>query len=138
MIRSRKSSRYALVLAGVVLVLHIVAAVVLRTSATGVNFRIFDQLALVAIGIVISGALLLMTRPVVKVKEQGVLVRNIFGHRFIIWDHIMDISFPDGKPWARVELPQDEYIALMAIQANDKDYAAQALAELRSLYNRYR
>lgn len=48
------------------------------------------------------------------------------------------MSFPVGARWARVDLPDDEYTAIMAIQAVDKDRAVQAMDRLRALMDRYR
>ena len=48
-------------------------------------------------------------------------MRNLFGDRLIPWSDVVDVSFPQGARWARVDLPDDEYIPVMAIQAVDKD-----------------
>jgi photosystem II stability/assembly factor-like uncharacterized protein len=48
------------------------------------------------------------------------------------------VSFPAGARWARIDLPDDEYIPLMAIQAVDKDRAVAAMDTVRELLERYR
>ena len=48
------------------------------------------------------------------------------------------MSFPVGSRWARIDLPDDEYIPVMAIQAVDKDRAVDAMDTVRSLLARYR
>ena len=40
--------------------------------------------------------------------------------------------------WARIDLPDDEYIPVMAIQAVDKGRAVAAMDTVRSLLERYR
>jgi hypothetical protein len=48
------------------------------------------------------------------------------------------VSFPVGARWARLDLPDDEYIPVMAIQAIDKGRAVAAMDEVRGLIDRYR
>ncbi len=43
------------------------------------------------------------------------------------WDLDQGLSFRDGASWARIELPDDEYVPVMAIQANDREHAVQAV-----------
>ena len=61
-------------------------------------------------------------------------VRNLLGPRRLPWALVLAVSFPDGTPWARLELPEDEYVAVMAIQAADKQHAVTALRRLRELH----
>jgi hypothetical protein len=51
---------------------------------------------------------------------------------------VVGVSFPTGARWARIDLPDDEYIPLMAIQAVDKDRAVDAMDTVRTLLARYR
>ena len=37
------------------------------------------------------------------------------------------MTFPTGARWARVDLPDDEYVPLMAIQSVDKQRAVDAM-----------
>jgi hypothetical protein len=50
----------------------------------------------------------------------------------------VDVSFPVGARWARVDLPDDEYVPAMAIQAIDKERAVAAMDSVRALLARYR
>ena len=45
--------------------------------------------------------------------------------------------FHAGARWARVDLPDDEYIPVMAIQAVDKERAVDAMDQVRALLQRY-
>ena len=50
-------------------------------------------------------------------------MRNaLFGQK-VPWTLIRAVSFPDGAPWARLELPDDEYVPVVAIQAMDGERA---------------
>lgn len=136
-VRSRKSARYAVATAVVLLVTHVTVAVLLRVSPTGVYFRTADQLALACIGVLLAGIALLLTRPRVRVGPEGVAVRNILSERLIEWDLVRGLSFPEGAMWARVDIPDDEFISVMAIQSNDRDHAVSAVRRFRSLERKY-
>jgi hypothetical protein len=62
----------------------------------------------------------------------------MLGERVIAWPDVVDVSFPAGARWARVDLADDEYIPVMAIQAVDKDRAVAAMDAVRALVARYR
>ena len=65
-------------------------------------------------------------------------MRNLFGYNLIPWSDVVDVSFPRGARWARVDLPDDEYIPVMAIQAVDKERAVDAMDRVRRVLARYR
>jgi len=92
----------------------------------------------VVLGIIVAGSLLVWTRARVRAGESGVSVRNGLGDRLIPWSQVLGVSFPPGKRWARLELPDDEYIPLVAIQSADKEAAVAAMRALRELVARYR
>jgi hypothetical protein len=118
----------------VLIVVFSVVAALLRKTPTGVYFRLSDQVAMVLVGLLLAGAALLFTRPRVRAGVGGVEVRNLLGTRTVPWELVLWVSFPDGAPWARLELPDDEYIALMAIQSADGRHAVQAIQALRAVH----
>jgi hypothetical protein len=65
-------------------------------------------------------------------------VRNLLGEKVIAWPNVVDVSFPAGARWARVDLPDDEYIPAMAIQAVDKDRAVAAMDAVREIVARHK
>jgi hypothetical protein len=132
--RPRKARHVAVAAAVVLVVLFTVVAVLLRRTPTGVYFRFSDQVAMVLLGLLLAGAALLFARPRVRALAAGVEVRNVLTTRVVPWDLVLRVSFPDGAPWARLELPDDEYIAVMAIQAADGQYAVQAMRSLRAVH----
>jgi hypothetical protein len=117
---------------------HIAVGVLLKIGTSGVIFQTADQVAIALLGLVIAGAVLLFARPRLRVGAPGVAVRNLFGYRLIGWPDVVDVSFPRGARWARVDLPDDEYVPVMAIQAVDKDRAVDAMDSVRALLARYR
>jgi PH (Pleckstrin Homology) domain-containing protein len=108
-----------------------VAGVFLPHSDTGANFTLSDQIAMFGIGIMLALGALWFTRPRVRADNEGVEVRNMLGARRFPWQDVERVSFPDGSPWARLELPHDEYVPVLAIQAMDGERAVVAMRELR-------
>ncbi len=117
---------------------HIVVGLLLKIRSSGVIFQTADQVAIAVLGLVIAGAVLLFARPRLRIGAAGLSVRNLLGDKLVPWSEVVDVSFPGGSRWARVDLPDDEYIPVMAIQAVDKDRAVHAMDTVRSLLARYR
>ncbi|UVO11002.1 PH domain-containing protein [Mycobacterium sp. SVM_VP21] len=131
--------RYGVWIVAIAIVtIHVVVSFLLTIRASGVIFRTYDRVAVVVLGLIVAGSLLLLTRARVRAGESGVSVRNALGDRLIPWSQVVGVTFPPGKRWARLELPDDEYIPLVAIQSADKEHAVQAMRELRALVSRYR
>jgi hypothetical protein len=117
---------------------HIMVGLLLKIRSSGVIFQTSDQVAMAVLGLVIAGGVLLFARPRLRVGPEGLSVRNLLGYRLIPWSEVVGVSFPAGSRWARIDLPDDEYIPVMAIQAVDKDRAVDAMDTVRSLLARYR
>jgi hypothetical protein len=114
-----------------------VIAVLLRDTYTGVYFRFADQVAMVLLGVLIGGGLLLFARPRVRAGAAGVEVRNVVNTRLLPWDEIQGFGFPSNATWGRVDLADDEYVPMLAIQVVDGDRAAAAMRGLRELHAEY-
>jgi hypothetical protein len=132
--RPRKARRVAVAAAVLLVAVFTVVGALLRRTSTGVYFRLSDQVAMVVLGLLLAGAALLFARPRVRAGADGVEVRNLIATRTVPWELVLRVSFPDGAPWARIELPDDEYIAVMAIQSADGRRAVQAIRALRAAH----
>jgi hypothetical protein len=119
-------------------VAHIAIGLLLKTGSSGVVFQTADQVAMAVLGLVIAAGVLLFARPRLRVGSAGLSVRNLLGDRLVPWSELVGVSFPAGSRWAHIDLPDDEYIPVMAIQAVDKDRAVDAMDTVRSLLARYR
>jgi len=117
---------------------HIGVGFLLKVGSSGVVFRTADQVGIALVGVTIASVTLLLARPRLRAGAAGISVRNALAYKLIPWSDVVDVSFPVGARWARVDLPDDEYTAIMAIQAVDKDRAVQAMDRLRALMDRYR
>ena len=136
-VRPLKTARVAYAVAAVLVIVFVVAAILLRGSGTGVSFRPADQVAMVLLGLVLAGGVLLLARPRLRVGARGISIRNVFSERIFDWNSVSGLSFPDGASWARIDLPEDEYVPIMAIQANDKERAVIAVQKFRALGAKY-
>lgn len=132
-VRPHRVRRVAVVAAVAIAATFTVLALFLTGDATGVYFRPVDQGAMIVFGFLLGGAVLLLARPRLRVDRHGVGVRNVFGEQYFAWSVIETVSFPRDAPWARLELPGDEYVAIMAIQATDGERAVTAIAALRAI-----
>jgi len=121
-----------------ILAAHAMVGVLLKARSTGVVFQTADQFAIAGFGVVVAGAVLLFARPRLRVGKNGLAVRNMLGEKLIAWPDVVGVSFPTGARWARVDLPDDEYVPLMAIQSVDKERAVAAMDRVRELVSRYR
>ncbi len=138
-VRPRKSRIVACVLAALVLLAHVVVGLLLRVGGnTGVYFRWEDQAALMGIGAVLACGVLLFTRPRLRIGPEGVTVRNVAGDNRFSWDVVLGFTFPPGAPWAHLELPDYEYVSVMAIQGNDGELAIDAIDRARELTAYYK
>jgi len=136
-VRPRRVTWVAVVLAVVLVAVFVAVGVLLRRSETGVSFQLADQIAMAMIGVLLAATALLFARPRLRAGPDGVHVRNVIGSHRLPWALVQRVSFPDGSPWARIDLPDDEYVPVMAIQAVDGQRAVHAIRALRELHSRY-
>jgi Bacterial PH domain len=130
--------RVAIVVAVVVVVLFtVIAALLGNTASEGVEFGLGDQVAMVVLGLLIAAGVLLIARPTVVADVDGLRVRNIWTTKDVPWEVVRLVSFPDGSPWAMLELADDDRLALLAVQASDGPRAVAAVRGLRALQARH-
>ncbi|BAX92244.1 PH domain-containing protein [Mycobacterium shigaense] len=137
-LRPHLTPRFVYAAAFLVAAAHVVVGFLLKNGSSGVIFQTSDQVAMAVLGLVIAGVMLLFARPRLRIGASGLAVRNLLGYRLIPWSEVVGVSFPPGGRWARVDLPDDEYVTVMAIQAVDKGRAVDAMDTVRSLLVRYR
>lgn len=137
-VRPHLTPYFAYGAAVIIVALHVTVGALLKVRSSGVIFQTADQVAIALLGVVIAGCVCLFARPRLRIGPAGVAVRNLFGYKLIPWSDVVDVSFPLGARWARVDLPDDEYIPVMAIQAVDKERAVDAMDRVRDLVARYR
>jgi hypothetical protein len=137
-VRPHLTPYFAYAAAFLIAAAHIAVGFLLKVGSTGVVFQTADQVAMGLLGLIIAGAVLLFARPRLRVGAAGIAVRNLLTYKVIPWSDVVDVSFPLGARWARVDLPDYEYVPAMAIQAVDKERAVNAMDQVRALMFRYR
>ena len=136
-IRPRLTPRFAYGAAALVLAVNVAVGALLKVGSTGVIFRTADQVAIGLLGVVFAVLILVLSQPRLRIGPRGIAVRNAFTYKLIPWSDVVDVSFPVGARWARVELPDDEYVPVLAIQAVDKQHAVAAMDTVREHLARY-
>ena len=136
-VRPHLTPYFAYGAAFMIVAVHVAVGFLLKVGSSGVIFRTADQVGIALVGVVIGGVVLTFARPRLRVGAPGVAVRNLFTERVIPWADVVDVSFPPGARWARLDLPDDEYIAVMAIQSVDKDRAVDAMDRVRTALDHY-
>jgi hypothetical protein len=120
--------------AAAVVVLMIVVGLLLKSSSTGVvSFHTSDQVAMIVLGVVLGAGILALGRPRVDADAAGVRVRNILGTHALTWELVRSVRFDRGSPWATLLLANGDELAVLAVQATDKDRALAAVEGLRAL-----
>lgn len=132
-VRPRKVRRVAIPTAVALVIVFAIVGILLRSSPTGALFRVSDQVAMAGLGVLLAAGVLLTLRPRLRADTTGVEVRNVFNTHRYDWSFVRTVSFPDGAPWARLELPEDEYVPIVAIQAYDGSLAVRSMRQLREL-----
>jgi hypothetical protein len=136
--RPVRLGRVAVVIAVVVVAMFTVIALLLgHTSSEGVEFGVGDQVAMIVLGLLVAAGVLLIARPALSADVDGLRVRNIWTTKDVPWEVVRLVSFPDGSPWAMLELADDERLALLAVQASDGPRAVTAVRGLRALQARH-
>lgn len=133
-IRPRRAVWMSGALAVPLVAAFVVVALLLRRSDTGVIFQVSDQIAMVGIGLLLGAGVMLFALPRVHADSDGVEVRNVLTRRRFGWEDVLSVSFPDGASFARLELPEDEYYTVLAVQAVDRERAVDAVRALRRLH----
>ena len=136
-VRPRRITIYASIAALLVVGAMVVIGLLLLNSDEGVAFRTADQIGLIGIGLILGGLIMTAARPRLRADRNGLWVRNILGEEFTPWPLVVRIAYPQGAPWAQLNMPEDETKPVMAIQAMDRGRAVQALEAVRELQEKY-
>ncbi len=107
---------------------------VIGVSLTGAGFRASDQWAMIILGVLFGLGIMTIARPTVQADAESIKVKNIIGGYDLPWHVVRKIRFDRGQPWVYLDLEDDDTVAVIAVQAVDKDRAVQAVRCLRSLH----
>jgi hypothetical protein len=93
-----------------------------------------DRVAMIGLGVLAGLGIMLLARPRVEADARGIRVRNLLGAHDLPWSVVRAVRFNRGSPWASLELTDDDVVAVMAVQATDKEYAVAGVRALRALH----
>jgi hypothetical protein len=130
----RKLSQVCWVLAPIIVLAFVALSFGLtgRTEGGGM-FSTADQFAMVGLGILLALGVLWFTWPRVYADAKGVRIRNMLGSYTLPWQVVTAVRFDEGSPWAALDLADDDQVAVMAIQRQDKERAVAAVRGMRAL-----
>jgi uncharacterized membrane protein len=122
------------VCAAVVVSAMVTVGLLLKQSSTGVvTFGTVDQVAIIGLGVVIGAGILAFGRSRVDADAEGIRVRNIAVRHELPWTAVTAVRFDRNSAWATLRLTNDDEISVLALQAGDKERAADAVEGLRAL-----
>jgi hypothetical protein len=112
-----------------------VVALTLKTSSTGVvRFGAADQFAIAGLGAVLGAGILWLGRSRVDADAAGVRIRNLAVTHQLPWQAVRAVRFDPKSSWASVLLENGDEVAVLAVQAFDKERAVRAVEGLRRLH----
>ena len=119
----------------VVVAVMAVVGVLLRPASKSdvASFTTSDQVAMIVLGLVIGGGILLLGRPRIDADLTGLRVRNILASYRLSWDMVRAVRFERSSAWATLLLANGDELAVLAVQAADGERAVAAVEGLRAL-----
>ena len=110
-LRPRLTPFVAYVVAFVIATAGIVVGFLLKIRYTGAIIQTADQVSMAVLGVILAAAILLLAP-----RGSGWARRDrgadILTERVVPWSDVVDVSFPQGARWARVDLADDEYFRI--------------------------
>jgi hypothetical protein len=103
-------------------------------SDNGAVFQTADQVAMIVLGVLAALGCLIFARPWVEADAKSVRVRNLLGYYDLPWEVVRAVTFRRGAPWVILDLADDDVVAVLAVQAADKEHALRAVRGLRALH----
>jgi hypothetical protein len=130
----RRMRQLCALVAAVVFGVLLYVALTLQSSSTGVvSFGTVDQIAIAGLGVALAAGILALGRSRVDADADGIRFRNVaLGHE-LPWSAVRAVAFDRKSSWASLVLENDDEVALLAIQAVDRERAVAAVEGLRAL-----
>jgi hypothetical protein len=107
---------------------------IIGIALTGAGFRTSDKWAMIGLGLIFGAGIMVIARPSVRADSESIKVQNIIGGYELPWQVVRKVRFDRGQPWVYLDLEDDDTVAVLAVQAVDKERALEAVRHLRSLH----
>ncbi|TXC97156.1 PH domain-containing protein [Streptomyces sp. ISID311] len=90
-----------------------------------------ERLSFVLTGLLVLAVLLLLSRPKVVARQEGVTVVNLTTKRDLAWAEVLRVNLRAGDPWVHLDLADGTSLPAMGIQPGIG--RAQAVRDARAL-----
>ncbi|MGD3107106.1 PH domain-containing protein [Streptomyces sp. YGL11-2] len=93
-----------------------------------------ERMSFVVVGVVVAAVLLLLARPKVVARQEGITVVNLTTKRELAWAQVVRVNLRAGDPWVHLDLADGTSLPAMGIQPGiAKDQAIRDARALRDL-----
>ncbi|MFJ9468786.1 PH domain-containing protein [Streptomyces caniferus] len=97
-----------------------------------------ERLSFVLTGLLVLAVLLLLGRPKVVARQEGVTVVNLTTRRELAWAQVLRVNLREGDPWVHLDLADGTSLPAMGIQPGiAKDQAVRDARALRDLTEKH-
>lgn len=97
-----------------------------------------ERLSFVLTGLLVLAVLLLLGRPKVVARQEGVTVVNLTTRRELAWAQVVRVNLREGDPWVHLDLADGTSLPAMGIQPGiAKDQAVRDARALRDLTEKH-
>lgn len=127
--RPRWGHRVPRTLSIIVLVLSAIGA----ATIPGADWTILDRLFFFGLGAAMAALLWRYARIEARPSRSGLVVRNLFITRDLVWEQILRMQFGGGAPWVSLDLSDTDTVAVMAIQKADGEHGRVQARRLAAL-----
>ncbi|ANP27639.1 hypothetical protein DAD186_10890 [Dermabacter vaginalis] len=110
-----------------------VACVAMALTLPLIIHRILDSFGFVVLALLVGWFCHRHASVEVMANATHVHIRNAFSSRSFEWPELIGVSFPEGDPWAHVDLADGDTYAVMAAQRADGARGVAMARELNSL-----
>ncbi|MBA4862083.1 PH domain-containing protein [Streptomyces sp. PSKA54] len=126
----RPSRTRAVLLAAAVAIFVVITVIAVMLPRLGPG----ERLSFVLTAALLSGVLVLLSRPKVVADESGVTVVNIVTRRRLDWAEILHVNLRVGDPWVFIDLSDGTSLPALGIQPGiAKEHAIRDARALRAL-----
>ncbi|MFD7664247.1 PH domain-containing protein [Streptomyces sp. NPDC059788] len=93
-----------------------------------------ERISFVFTGLIVLGVLLLLARPKVVAREEGLTVVNLTTRRELAWAQVLRVNLRQGDAWVHLDLADGTSLPAMGIQPGiARDQAIRDARTLRAL-----
>ncbi|MEU2791305.1 PH domain-containing protein [Streptomyces sp. NPDC007100] len=93
-----------------------------------------ERISFVFTGLIVLGVLLLLARPKVVARQEGITVVNLTTKRELAWAQVLRVNLRQGDPWVHLDLADGTSLPAMGIQPGiARDQAIRDARTLRAL-----